>query len=88
MFPGPACAGEGGFVRVTSFGAIAARIHSGAEPGRRVDLDQCTRCGRPWGFDVVEGVEIWSCSACGYEARERPSDPTATIEAGQESMTS
>jgi ribosomal protein L37AE/L43A len=73
-------------VRVTSFGAIAARVHKGVEPARDVDLGQCTRCRQPWGFDVVEGVEIWSCSHCGYEARERSADPAPTMEAEQESM--
>ena len=45
-----------------------SRTHAGA------DLTVCTRCGHPWGFDLVETIEMWSCARCGYEARETSAD--------------
>jgi ribosomal protein L37AE/L43A len=54
------------------------------EPG--VDMNRCTRCGRSWRYDIVEQVEIWSCSHCGYEVRERSADHAAMMDARQESM--
>jgi ribosomal protein L37AE/L43A len=53
---------------------------------RGVDLDRCTRCGELWGFEIVERVEIWKCSHCGYEARERSLDLPRMLDAEQESM--
>ena len=38
------------------------------------DLTLCTRCRHPWGFELVEKVEMWSCDHCGYEAREKSVD--------------
>jgi ribosomal protein L37AE/L43A len=39
-----------------------------------VDLTLCTRCGHPWGFELVERIEMWSCDRCGYEVREKSVD--------------
>ena len=51
-----------------------------------VDLTRCTRCREPWGFELVERVEIWRCDHCGYEARERSADHRKALGAVQEAL--
>jgi hypothetical protein len=56
----------------------------GSQPA--VDLTRCTRCHEPWGFELVEGVEMWACGRCGYEAREKSDDYWRLLLAEQESL--
>jgi hypothetical protein len=51
-----------------------------------VDLTRCTRCRQPWGYHLVENVEIWNCCSCGYEARERSTDYLRLLMAQRDSM--
>lgn len=57
-------------------------------PAGPLDLTRCTRCGQPWGYRLVEKVEIWRCIDCGYEARERSSDYRRVLMARREAMVS
>ena len=52
------------------------------------DLMLCTRCKLPWGFELIERIEMWKCSHCGYEARERSSDFRRILIAQQEALIS
>ncbi len=52
------------------------------------DLMRCTRCDKPWGYTLVERIEMWKCGHCGYEAREKSSDFRRILIARQESMIS
>ncbi len=52
------------------------------------DLMRCTRCDKPWGYELVERIEMWKCGHCGYEAREKSSDFRRILIARQESMIS
>ena len=56
----------------------------GSQPA--VDLMRCTRCGEPWGFDLVEQVEMWNCGRCGYQAREKSFDYWRLLIAERESQ--
>ena len=56
--------------------------------GEALDLTLCTRCHQPWGFELVEQIEMWSCNNCGYEAREKSIDFFRMQLAEQESMIS
>ena len=75
-------------MKVVSFGVGTARVREDKNEETQVDLMSCTRCGRSWGYEIVERVEIWSCTHCGYEARERSVDHAAMMDAGQQSMSS
>ena len=68
-------------------GGHAAKARWARNPARP-DRTRCTRCGQPWGCDLVEKVEIWSCIRCGYEARERSSDSWRARLAQRESAVS
>jgi len=58
----------------------------GSQPS--LDMTLCSRCGEPWGFTLVENVEMWSCDYCGYEAREKSSDYWRMLIAEQEAIIS
>lgn len=79
-------------MRVTGLGPGLPRagskkgFRSKADWKDRLDLDRCTRCGEAWGFEIVEQVEIWTCSRCGYEARVRSGDLPRMVEAEQQSI--
>ncbi len=51
-----------------------------------LDLTLCTRCREPWGFELIEQIEMWSCDSCGYEVREKSIDFFRMQLAEQESM--
>ena len=61
-----------------------ARTLSRVESETGIDLSSCTRCRQPWGFERVEGVEMWRCDHCGYEAREKSSDYARFLRARQQ----
>ena len=67
-------------------------LQAESEPNLRnnnsLDLTLCTRCQHPWGFELVERIEMWSCDSCGYEAREKSVDYFAMQLAEQESLLS
>ncbi len=58
------------------------------KPREPLDLTLCTRCRQPWGFELVEQIEMWSCDNCGYEVREKSVDFFRMQLAEQESMMS
>ena len=58
------------------------------KPREPLDLTLCTRCRQPWGFELVEQIEMWSCDNCGYEVREKSVDFFRMQLAEQESMKS
>ncbi len=75
----------------SSFGVAPARVDgdvADVQPQDNLDVTRCTRCGESWGYEIVEQVELWSCSRCGYEVRERSADHAAMLDAKQELMTS
>ena len=53
-----------------------------------LDLMLCTRCRHPWGFEMIEKIEMWRCGHCGYEARERSVDFRRILIAQQEALIS
>jgi ribosomal protein L37AE/L43A len=75
-------------MKVTSFGARRVPVDEVLPTGSRVDVMLCTRCGKAWGYEIVEQFELWSCDHCGYEVRERSADHDAMLDATQESMSS
>ena len=73
-------------MKVMSFGTAPVRDGEDAPARDQVDVTRCTRCGESWGYEIVEQVELWSCSHCGYEVRERSADHEAMLDAKQDSM--
>lgn len=65
---------------------IRADSESTIKSNKSLDLTLCTRCHHPWGFELVERIEMWSCDNCGYEAREKSVDFFAMQLAEQESL--
>lgn len=63
-------------------------IESEVKVPEPLDLTLCTRCRKPWGFQLVEQIEMWSCDNCGYEAREKSMDFFRMQLAEQNSLTS
>lgn len=54
--------------------ALSTQPDFGLQVKKPLDLTLCTRCNEPWGFELVEQIEMWSCDHCGYEAREKSVD--------------
>ena len=63
-------------------------IEPEAKPREPLDLTLSTRCRQPWGFELVEQIEMWSCDICGYAVREKSVDFFRMQLAEQESMKS
>lgn len=75
-------------VRVVDFPLHNPALMDRAVSRPAVDIGRCTRCHSPWGFELVEDVEMWRCGQCGYEAREKSSDFAQLLTAAQEALLS
>ncbi len=75
------------FVKISDLNLVLSPERA-VKLGEPLDLTRCTRCRQPWGFELVEQIEMWSCDNCGYEAREKSIDFFQMQLAEQESMMS